>query len=139
TIFMSIIPAIVYVVAGYLVVGGVDITMGTIVAFTTVQGRLMWPLIGLMRVALDLQTSGALFARIFEYLDLVPTIVDKPEARTITAVDPLGAVDFERVTFAYPDSPDEPVLDGVSFTIEPGQFAAFVGPSGAGKTTISYL
>ena len=72
-IFMSAIPAIVYLVSGWLIAGGTaDVTAGTIVAFTTVQARLLFPLMGLMRVALDLQTSSALFARIFEYLDLKP-------------------------------------------------------------------
>src|SRR5690606_24817951 len=80
-IFLSSIPAIVYLVAGFLVTGGAtDITAGAIVAFTTVQSRLLFPLMALMRVGLDLQTSGALFARIFEYLDLTPTISDRPDA-----------------------------------------------------------
>ncbi|WP_435081631.1 ABC transporter ATP-binding protein [Clavibacter michiganensis] len=140
-IFLSIIPAIVYVVAGFLITGGVSVTAGTIVAFTTVQARLMWPLIGLMRVALDLQTSGALFARIFEYLDLEPAIRDRHDARQVAAGPALGRVAFDDVRFSYPDTrPGErPTLDGMSFEIQPGQFAAFVGPSGAGKTTVSYL
>jgi ATP-binding cassette subfamily B protein len=140
-IFLSIIPAIVYVVAGFLITGGVDITAGTIVAFTTVQARLMWPLIGLMRVALDLQTSGALFARIFEYIDLEPAIRDRHDARPVTAGPALGRVAFDDVRFSYPDTRagERPTLDGMSFDIQPGQFAAFVGPSGAGKTTVSYL
>lgn len=137
-IFLAVIPAVVYVVAAWLITGGVDVTAGTIVAFTTVQSRLMGPLIGLMRVALDIQTSGALFARIFEYLDLEPAIQDAPEARPVAQGERLGRIEFDDVTFAYPDA-DEPTLKGVSFTIEPGQFAAFVGPSGAGKTTVSYL
>ena len=140
SIFLSVIPAVIYIVAAYLIVGGVDVTAGTIVAFTTVQARLMFPLLGLLRVALDLQTSGALFARIFEYLDLVPAITDKPSARTVRESG-LGRVEFDNVVFRYPDSPlhTPATLKGVSFTIEPGQFAAFVGPSGAGKTTVSYL
>jgi ATP-binding cassette subfamily B protein len=127
-------------VAAYLIVGGVDVTAGTIVAFTTVQARLMFPLMGLLRVALDLQTSSALFARIFEYLDLVPAITEKPDARAVRR-GALGRIEFEHVTFRYPDVTlsTRPTLDDVSFRIEPGQFAAFVGPSGAGKTTISYL
>lgn len=139
-IFLAIIPAIVYLVAAWLLLDGVPITAGTIVAFTTVQARLMWPLLGLMRVALDLQTSSALFARIFEYLDLHPAISDAPDARPVDPAQ-LGRVEFDDVVFAYPDSrPDtEPTLRGVTFDIEPGQFAAFVGPSGAGKTTVSYL
>lgn len=140
-IFLSIIPAIVYVVAGFLITGGVTVTAGTIVAFTTVQARLMWPLIGLMRVALDLQTSGALFARIFEYLDLEPAIRDRHDARRVAQGPVLGRVAFDDVRFSYPDTRagERPTLDGMSFDIQPGQFAAFVGPSGAGKTTVSYL
>ena len=142
-IFLSSIPAIVYLVAGYLMAGGApDITAGAIVAFTTVQSRLLFPLMALMRVGLDLQTSGALFARIFEYLDLKPAIADRPGALPVTdALGRVGSVSFDEVSFRYPDAPPEsrPTLDRVSFTIEPGQFAAFVGPSGAGKTTVSYL
>ncbi len=139
-IFLAIIPAIIYLVSAWLIVGEVPITAGTIVAFTTVQARLMWPLLGLMRVALDLQTSQALFSRIFEYLDLEPAITDGPDARTVPS-GALGRVEFDEVVFSYPDAkqPSEPTLRGVSFTIEPGQHAAFVGPSGAGKTTVSYL
>lgn len=141
-IFMSSIPAIVYLVAGMLIANGApDVTAGTIVAFTTVQARLLFPLMALMRVSLDLQTSSALFARIFEYLDLRPAITDAPNARDVASGPQLGRVEFDDVTFRYPDATENatPTLDGVSFAIEPGQYAAFVGPSGAGKTTVSYL
>lgn len=139
-IFLAIIPAVIYICAAWLLQNDVAVTAGTIVAFTTVQARLMWPLLGLMRVALDLQTSQALFARIFEYLDLRPAIVDAPDARLVQP-SALGRVEFDNVVFSYPDASTEtsPTLKGVSFVIEPGQFAAFVGPSGAGKTTVSYL
>ncbi|HVX07369.1 ABC transporter ATP-binding protein [Humibacter sp.] len=142
-IFLSSIPAIVYLVSAWLLgTGAGDITAGTIVAFTTVQARLLFPLIGIMQTALNLQTSSALFARIFEYLDLKPAIQDAPDAVSVSpATDSVGEIEFRDVTFRYPDSrPDEqPTLDDVSFRIRPGQFAAFVGPSGAGKTTVSYL
>jgi ATP-binding cassette subfamily B protein len=142
-VLMSSVPAIIYLVAGYLVTGGVDtITAGTIVAFTTVQARLLMPLMGLMRVALDLQTSAAVFARIFEYLDLVPAITERPDAVPVSAAPgPMGRVEFRDVVFRYPDaSPDSrATLRGVSFVAEPGQHVAFVGPSGAGKTTVLYL
>ncbi|MGH1523835.1 ABC transporter ATP-binding protein [Leifsonia sp. L25] len=141
-IFLSSIPAIVYLVSGWLILGGAtDITAGTIVAFTTVQARLLFPLLALMRVALDLQTSGALFARIFEYLDLKPAIADRPDAVPVDPGRGLGRIEFDHVVFRYPDArPGERnTLDDVSFVIEPGEFAAFVGPSGAGKTTVSYL
>jgi len=142
-VIMSSVPAVIYLVAGYLIGGGAGaITAGTIVAFTTVQARLLMPLMGLMRVALDVQTSSALFARIFEYLDLRPAIVDEPDARPVSAAPgPVGRIEFRDVEFRYPDAPAQarPTLDGVSFTVEPGQHVAFVGPSGAGKTTILYL
>lgn len=139
-IFLAIIPAVIYLCAAWLMLGTVPVTAGTIVAFTTVQARLMWPLLGLMRVALDLQTSQALFARIFEYIDLRPAIVDAPNAHPVNVAQ-LGRVQFDDVVFSYPDSgtATTPTLKGLSFAIEPGQFAAFVGASGAGKTTVSYL
>lgn len=138
-IFLSIIPAVIYLVAAYLVLGGVPITAGTIVAFTTVQSRLLFPTVGLLRVVLDLQTSGALFARIFEYFDLKPAITDAPTAKPVDERR-VGHVAFDHVSFSYPDGEaDKPTLRDVSFELQPGQFAAFVGPSGAGKTTISYL
>jgi ATP-binding cassette subfamily B protein len=140
SVFLSIIPAVIYLVAAWLIYHDVTVTAGTIVAFTTVQARLLFPLMGLLRIALDLQTSQALFARIFEYLDLTPRIADAPDARPVTT-GKLGRVEFDDVVFRYPDAPlDSPAtLKGVSFDIEPGQYAAFVGPSGAGKTTVSYL
>ncbi|KXC06542.1 ABC transporter ATP-binding protein [Microbacterium hominis] len=142
-VIMASVPAIIYLVSGYLIAGGTGaITAGTVVAFTTVQARLLQPLMGLMRVALDLQTSRALFARIFEYLDLTPAIVDAPDAIDVAAAPgPIGRVEFRDVVFRYPDAASEgrPTLDGVSFVAEPGRHVAFVGPSGAGKTTIIYL
>ncbi|WDH79736.1 ABC transporter ATP-binding protein [Microbacterium esteraromaticum] len=142
-VLMSSVPAIIYLVAGFFLTGGApDITAGAIVAFTTVQARLLMPLMGLMRVALDLQTSAALFARIFEYLDMVPQIRDAPTAIDLAdAPGPRGRIEFDDVVFRYPDGAADarPTLDGVSFTAEPGEHVAFVGPSGAGKTTILYL
>jgi len=142
-VLMASVPAVIYLVSGYLIAGGEGaITAGTVVAFTTVQARLLQPLMGLMRVSLDLQTSQALFARIFEYLDLVPEIEDSADATSVDdAPGPLGRVEFDEVVFRYPDAaPDaRPTLQGVSFVAEPGQHVAFVGPSGAGKTTILYL
>ncbi|ASR55182.1 ABC transporter ATP-binding protein [Cellulomonas sp. PSBB021] len=143
-VLMASVPAVVYLVSGLLMrdPAGQTITAGTVVAFTTVQARLLGPLLGLMRVALDVQTSGALFARIFEYLDLRPVIRDEPGAIDVEqAPGPLGRVEFRDVVFRYPDSApgSRATLQGVSFVAEPGQHVAFVGPSGAGKTTVLYL
>ncbi|GAB2548346.1 ABC transporter ATP-binding protein [Leucobacter ruminantium] len=147
-VFLSAVPAIVYLVSGWLIARaqgqGFDpgITAGTIVAFTTVQSRLLFPLMALMRIALDLQTSRALFARIFEYLDLEPAITDAEGARD-PSDEPgrAGAIEFDEVTFRYPDAgaDDPPTLDRVSFSVAPGEFVAFVGASGSGKTTIGSL
>ncbi|MER7796656.1 ABC transporter ATP-binding protein [Microbacterium sp. NPDC096154] len=142
-VLMASVPAVIYLVAGFLLAGGAGmLTAGTIVAFTTVQARLLQPLIGLMRVALDVQTSAALFARIFEYLDLKPAIQDAPDAMSVAdAPGPIGRIEFRDVSFRYPDASPRtrPTLQGVSFVAEPGQQVAFVGPSGAGKTTVLYL
>jgi ATP-binding cassette subfamily B protein len=151
TVIMSSVPALIYLVAGVVIAradgaavpnAAVPITAGTIVAFTAVQSRLLFPLMALMRVSLEVQTSGALFARIFEYLDLTPAIADLPDAVPVeSAPGPLGAIEFRDVVFRYPDAraDSRPTLDGVSFTVHPGESHAFVGPSGAGKTTIVYL
>ncbi|MBN2177266.1 MAG: ABC transporter ATP-binding protein [Demequinaceae bacterium] len=144
TVIVSSVPAVIYLAAGIFMDrgAGAGITAGTIVAFTAIQGRLLFPLMSLMRVALDIQTSRALFARIFEYLDLVPAIEDAADAVGVAdAPGPVGRVEFRDVTFRYPDASgrSRPTLDRVSFVAEPGQRVAFVGPSGAGKTTIVYL
>lgn len=139
-IFLSSIPAIIYLCAGWLITNHEPISVGTVVAFTTAQARLLFPMIGIMQIALDLQTSQALFARIFEYLDLKPSITDAANPVPV-ATSRLGDVSFEAVEFKYPGAGDdtEPTLKSVTFEVKAGQYAAFVGPSGAGKTTIAYL
>src|SRR4051794_41081583 len=148
--FMGITPALVYLVAGFLIAAGQGVSAGTIVAFTTLQARLLFPTVNLLRVSLDVQTSLALFGRIFEYLDLRPRIVDAPDARRLDPAEVTGRVEFDDVWFSYPEpevpgmEPAEPTtrrwaVQGASFIVEPGRLAAIVGPSGSGKTTISYL
>ena len=140
SVLMGLVPVIVYVISGYLIIGEVPITAGTIVAFTSMNAQVRRPLLGLMRTGLDIQTSKALFARIFEYLDLEPTIVDRPDAVPVDRAR-LGSVEFDHVSFRYPntDPARRLTLDDISFSVAPGEFVAFVGPSGAGKTTIGYL
>ncbi len=101
--FMGITPALVYLAAGFLIIAGSGtvLTAGTIVAFTTLQTRLLFPTVNLLRVGLDVQTSLALFRRIFDYLDLRPRIVDAPGARTLEASAVAGRVELEGVWFAY--------------------------------------
>ncbi|HCK79665.1 MAG TPA: hypothetical protein DHW34_06590 [Actinobacteria bacterium] len=142
TSFFSVMPVAVFVVTGYVNTGTAIITAGTILAFTGLQTRLFFPLGQLLQSTTEVSSSLALFNRIFEYLDVEPDIVDRPNAIALPA--PVrGAIEFADVRFSYDPTPKrgEPVyaLKGVDLRIEPGQLAAFVGPSGAGKTTISYL
>jgi ATP-binding cassette subfamily B protein len=105
--FFAITPALIYLFAGLLITGrlggGAGMTAGTLVAFTTLQARLQMPLIQLMRVTLDVQTSLALFRRIFEYLDLVPAVQERPGARDLPATERGGSVEFRDVWFRYPE------------------------------------
>ena len=148
-IFFSVSPVIVYVIAGYLLTGGGPdgVSAGTIIAFTTLQARLFFPIGSLLQVSVELQSSLALFERIFGYLDIEPDIVNSPNAMALDPRQVRGRITFDAVGMSYVsrlddgDSPSDQTwaLDGISFEIEEGQLAAFVGPSGAGKTTISYL
>jgi ATP-binding cassette subfamily B protein len=147
--FFGISPALLYLVAGLEIHGGQSgLSAGTIVAFTTLQTRLLNPINQLLQVSVDVQSSVALFARVFEYLDLTPEIVDRPGAEQLPARDARGEVALDRVSFAYGPGEDNAgngaaprrwALREVSLRVEPGQLVALVGPSGAGKTTISYL
>src|SRR6266700_1607154 len=136
--FLSITPALIYLTAGLLLATHHAISAGTVVAFTTLQTRLYFPIGQLLQVSVELRSSLALFDRIFEYLDLRPDIVDAPDAVDLPSVASGGRVALRDVHFRYTGVPDD-ALRGVSFEADPGQLVALVGPSGAGKTTISYL
>ncbi len=136
--FLSITPAAVYLVAGLLLAKGTAISAGTVVAFTTLQTRLYFPIGQLLQVSVELRSSLALFDRIFEYLDVVPDIVDAPDAVDLPVISSGGRVALREVYFRYPGASQD-ALAGVSLQAAPGQLVALVGPSGAGKTTISYL
>ena len=155
-VFFSASPALIFLVAGYS-----NLSLGTIVAFTTLQTRLLFPIGNMLQTAVEVQSSLALFERIFAYLDLEQDIVDAPDARDLPKERVRGEVELDDVYFRYeepvqpaaleaqavevdgdgsrPAPPREWTLEDVRMEIEPGQLAAIVGPSGAGKTTISYL
>jgi ATP-binding cassette subfamily B protein len=133
----AIMPAAVYWYAGFEIAHGHDaISIGTIVAFTTLQTRLLFPMQQLLSVGLEVQTSLALFGRIFEYLDLPVDIVERADARTLS--DVRGDVELEDVWFRYePDSPW--TLQEISAEVPAGTRTALVGETGSGKTTLAYL
>ncbi|HET8844313.1 MAG TPA: ABC transporter ATP-binding protein [Ktedonobacteraceae bacterium] len=186
-VFFSVTPALVYLVAGLQIItnpANPPMTLGKIVAFTTLQNRLFFPIGQLLNIQVEIQGALALFDRIFEYLDLPIEIQNKPGARRLKASEVRGDIAFDDVSFTYqrdpqalpgglfapstekeqekagllarlsgrfarpvspePVAPEEeeahqPALKNVSFEIKPGQLAALVGPSGAGKTTTTYL
>jgi ATP-binding cassette, subfamily B, bacterial len=137
--FFAITPALIYLVAGWS-----DLSAGTIVAVTTLQTRLLFPIGSMLQTSVEVQSSLALFERIFQYLDLPHEIVDAPGAKALPLDRVRGEVALRNVWFRYEEVPDTDgnrpwTLEDVSLEVEPGQLAALVGPSGAGKTTISYL
>jgi ATP-binding cassette subfamily B protein len=130
----AIMPALVYLFAGLS--GGNAISIGTVVAFTTLQTRLLFPIQSLLSVGLEVQTSLALFGRIFEYLDLPVDIVERPRARALQ--DVRGDVRLQDVWFRY--APDSPwTLEEINAEIPAGTRTALVGETGSGKTTLAYL
>ncbi len=154
----SLATAVVYGLGGSLVVNGV-LALGTLVALTALLTRLYGPLTALSNVQVDVMTALVSFDRVFEVLDLKPMVEDRPGATPFQPATAAPAIRFEHVSFRYP-APDEVslaslesiaiksgergrvpdgVLHDVSFTVEPGQLTALVGPSGAGKTTITHL
>ena len=129
----AIMPALVYWFAGQSFIGGV--TLGTVVAFTTLQTRLFWPVGSLLNVQLDAQTSLALFDRVFEYLDQPVEIIEHEDAVDLPPCR--GDVAFDDVWFRYGEGPW--TLEDVSFEVPAGTTTALVGETGSGKTTIGYL
>ncbi len=139
TIQMSfaIMPAAIYWIAGFAIAHGDHaISIGTVVAFTTLQTRLLFPMQSLLGVGLEVQTSLALFGRIFEYLDLPVDIVERPGAHALSGVR--GDVRLSDVWFRY--APQAPwTLREIDAEVPAGTRTALVGETGSGKTTLAYL
>jgi ATP-binding cassette, subfamily B, bacterial len=154
TLVAAIATALVYGVGGNMAISGV-ITVGTLLALAALLTRLYGPLTALSNVRVDVMTALVSFERVFEVLDLAPMVQDAPDAVVLTSGP--TSIEFDHVQFRYPSAdevslaslesvarPDaspvrDLVLRDVSFTVEPGQLVALVGPSGAGKTTITGL
>ncbi|MEU5111903.1 ABC transporter ATP-binding protein [Streptomyces longwoodensis] len=137
TIVMAAMPAVIYWTAGMaLQLGGPDVSLGTIVAFVSLQQGLFRPAVSLLSTGVQIQSSLALFQRIFEYLDLPIDITERPDPVHLDRIK--GEVRFEKVSFRYDDR-GAPVLDGIDLTVPAGGSLAVVGPTGAGKSTLGYL
>ncbi|MER5303835.1 ABC transporter ATP-binding protein [Streptomyces lasiicapitis] len=148
TIVMAAMPAVIYWSAGLAFqMGGPTVSIGTLVAFVSLQQGLFRPTVSLLSTGVQIQTSLALFQRIFEYLDLPIDISERRDPVRLETIK--GEVRFENVSFSYDehegrdehDGHDEraPVLDGIDLTVPAGGSLAVVGPTGSGKSTLSYL
>ncbi|MGP3981701.1 ABC transporter ATP-binding protein [Streptomyces sp. KR80] len=136
-IVMAAMPAVIYWAAGVsLQLGGPAVSIGTLVAFVSLQQGLFRPTVSLLSTGVQIQTSLALFHRIFEYLDL-PVDITEP-ATPVRLPEVRGDVRFEAVHFAY-DPDGAPTLSGIDLIVPPGGSLAVVGPTGSGKSTLGYL
>ncbi len=135
----AVMPAAVYWFAGYSIAhGSAAISIGTVIAFTTLQTRVLFPIQSLLSVGLEVQTSLALFGRIFEYLDLPVDIEERPDARKLECTR--GEVRLRDVWFSYSsDGDDRWTLREINADIPAGTRTALVGETGSGKTTLAYL
>ncbi|QHY94093.1 putative ABC transporter ATP-binding protein [Streptomyces sp. S4.7] len=136
-IVMAAMPAVIYWAAGFVLQsGGTVVSIGTLVAFVSLQQGLFRPAVSLLATGVQMQTSLALFQRIFEYLDL-PVDITEPE-KPVALGTVRGEVRFDGVDFSY-DEKDGNTLHGIDLTVPAGGSLAVVGPTGSGKSTLSYL
>ncbi len=141
TTLMALFPALTYLLGGYLLFGdteGTGVTIGTLVAFIALQSSLFPQINGLLRVATQVNSSLALFTRVFEYLDAPILIQEAPDALSLDAAEVRGEMRFEHVEFTYPGA-EEPALRDLDLVIPAGQHTALVGATGSGKTSTGYL
>jgi ATP-binding cassette subfamily B protein len=136
TLTMAAVPALTYLLGGWIRGAGTALSIGTLVALVTLQGQLFRPLGALLRIVVRLHASMALFARVFEYLDTPPEVVERHEA--VTLEDARGHVRFSDVAFAYPGAETDTV-SGIDLDVPAGSSLAVVGATGSGKTTLGYL
>ncbi|NJQ14301.1 ABC transporter ATP-binding protein [Streptomyces bohaiensis] len=135
---MAAIPALLYWSAGLMFqFGGAAPSIGTLVAFVTLQQGLLRPTVALLSTGVDVQASLALFQRIFEYLDLTPDITERPDPVRLRRAR--GEVGLEEVTFSYDPGGAPPVLTAVDIAVPAGGSLAVVGATGSGKSTLGYL
>jgi ATP-binding cassette subfamily B protein len=136
----AIMPALAYWFAGESLASGSNaISLGTLVAFTQLQTRVFFPIQSLLSVGIDMQTSLALFSRIFEYLDLEVEIDEREHPVDLDPAQVRGDVRFDDVVFAYDPEADRPTIAGVTLEVPAGTTTAIVGETGSGKTTLGYL
>ncbi len=135
SVIFAVIPALIYLAAGLPATSG-GMSIGTLVAFTGLQGALFRPLMGVLGVGVQVTSSMALFSRIFEYLDLPITITDPAHPKPVPAG--AGRVRFDAVSFSYTDT-DQPALDQINLDIPGGSSLAIVGATGSGKSTLASL
>jgi ATP-binding cassette subfamily B protein len=136
-IVFAAIPAVLYLVAGFPAISG-GISIGTLIAFASLQGSIFRPIMGLLNIGAQWVASMALLSRIFGYLDLPVEVVEPTHPVRVTASDVRGQVRFEHVSYRFPDG-DEDTLSDIDLTIGAGQSVAVVGETGSGKSTLAAL
>ncbi len=137
-ISFAIMPALVYWFAGVTIGNGSALTVGTLVAFTTLQTQLFRPTMQLLNTGVEVQSSLALFGRVFEYLDLPIDIAEPKNPKVLSRQDVRGDVAFDHVCFSYTGA-SQPTLTDIDLEVPAGSTLALVGSTGSGKTTLGYL
>lgn len=133
---LDLLPALTFLGGGLFIGLGLQVSIGTLVAFIALQEQLLWPLLEIFETRIEFAKGRALLARVFSYLDTPATVVEASSPTSLARQDFQRGIRFENVSFAYGD---RAVLKDLTFEIPAGKHTALVGPTGSGKTTISYL